>query len=137
MTIKTFQLFWWVMFPHCGRTLASSPGERRRSGHLLVAGERISLSGDLRAMVWLRGACLEHLRSLPTTLAEDQGLLDACVAAEAARKKEDPNSHFECLGNNNILALQWRMCQKRFVCCYRIKWRDSDQNSLLVCQPVT
>lgn len=96
--------------------MASSPAERRRNGHLLAAGERISLSGDLKAMLWLRGACLDYLDGMPTTMDEDQVFLECCDAEKSkGMLAEEKKLHPEHAGQNYGIALQWRMCQKRLV----------------------
>ena len=121
--------------PYPGSTMAASPGERRRSGHILAAGERVSLAGDLKAMLWLQGACLEYVQGMPTGLAEDQVLLDtlssvrieplpeddlaekALKSGEAASRKsgEATLKSAEAVSQNYLLALQWRIGQKRSV----------------------
>ncbi len=64
---------------HPCSALAASPGERRRSGHLLAAGERVSAAGDLRAMAWLRAACQRHVAGMPTSLSQDEALLEGLM----------------------------------------------------------
>jgi hypothetical protein len=103
------------------RTLAASPGERRRLSHLLAAGDRVSYTGDLRAMVWLRGACLGHLAGMPTSLQEDEQLLGELRRQQQQQLEEGKQEGKQEAGTQLSssacfeLAVQWRACQKRCV----------------------
>ena len=92
-------------------------------------------------MVWLRAACLGHLASMPTSLAQDEALLERLTShtpvVDASTSPTDappqqaaasgsgvgkygsfsPQGEAEAQGKlwspHALLALQWRACQKR------------------------
>lgn len=111
---------------HLDRTLAEPPAERKRVGHLLAAGERASYTGELRALVWLKDACKKYLEGMPTTLEQDLHLLDSwsCVMGSAdgtPGQSVESTSSTSCPSPKLQLAVEWRVCQKRWVvplpCC--------------------
>ncbi|GAX85075.1 hypothetical protein CEUSTIGMA_g12495.t1 [Chlamydomonas eustigma] len=117
------------------RTCAAKPHERRKSGHVLAAGERVSLSGDLQVGKWLHAMCKDYLSSFCTELVRDEELLhkqklmssnatdiqlhkqlDPAVVTDSGdnlgegTRRNDPEGSVRFL-----LAVQWRACQKRIL----------------------
>lgn len=99
--------------------MAAAPPDRKRCGHLLAAGGRASVGGDLRAISCLQTACLLHLKSMQSQLKDDVALsarLQAtcpapqCSAAQLTHDTEEASS-----SPNFALAVQWRVCQKRIL----------------------
>ncbi|KAF5830023.1 hypothetical protein DUNSADRAFT_15167 [Dunaliella salina] len=87
------------------RTAAATPHQRKTCAHKLAANERISREGDLRVLGWLLDACLLQLSSLPTSISEDQEVLDEL---RSEQKHEQGPTCME-------LSIQWRLCYKRIL----------------------
>ncbi|XP_057851489.2 protein SET DOMAIN GROUP 40 isoform X2 [Cryptomeria japonica] len=58
------------------RLYATPPNLRKRIGHLAFSGLQISLENDIAVTKWLLGRCKNLLAKLPTTIEEDELLLE-------------------------------------------------------------
>jgi hypothetical protein len=92
--------------------------DRRAKGHLLAAGQRSTVRGDVRVLVWLVEACEAHLQGLATSLEQDEALLGQLQARAGAPGQQGAGQgrgQGGAVREQALLAVQWRASHKRIV----------------------